>query len=660
MTIPRTDMSRLGTYLLWFGVILVLYWPALDLLPMKDHPVFLLERELYRNDWRWFLGALSYNRTRVLFPGDFYLFRPLHMAIVAVEDILFRHDFAVQGVIGCAMFAATATILFTAARRLCGIYAATVGVLIWVSSAAGASIVLWQHIAPYSLAPGLLLGAVLLLHGERRRSPGAAAACVLAASLLNESAVVVALALSGYFLVAGPKATRKGNGAAFLFPALLSLALNAFDFYVLHPVPNILGAADRATCAGLFKGIRDYLGSVGVALLSPWSIRFQDFQTQNFLFYWPFWNLTLFQLSLCALPVSALVVLSSWKFVRRIRSGDGGFEATAGAFFLMLFFTVSAVCAFRMSTRGEEYLGGATYYYAIAHFAVMGMIFVLLSGRRERLTARFTAPFLLLIATHVFVLHRDLARNSEIIRPVISLVRETSSWFRENPGYCYSGGDVLPSNWSVLLLDYSCSRRPKADPLYLMETGESTAALCRVRIPDPPSAGETIPLAEIQDEDPLINLCLEQTALERNPRKCILGAKVPFGYEIRFGLDRVGAFDLLLRDNDGEFYVFRIDRNLVGGNSPGVNWWDVTDTDPAAIRADYRVCYSGDSLALVRNGVILMRLPLSRGGTNLLELRIVSTDDALRGLHEVRLSDAPVVSAARIKRVKEFRIPSSR
>ncbi|HEY5996488.1 MAG TPA: hypothetical protein VIU29_05670, partial [Candidatus Deferrimicrobiaceae bacterium] len=207
---------RMATYLAWFGAALALYWPALELLPQKDHAVFMLGRELYGNDWKWFLDVLSYNRTRLLLPGDAISFRPLHMAIVAVEDLLFRHAFLAQGIIGCALFATTATVLFAVAKRLRGILVAIPLVLLWMCAAAGASIVLWQHIAPYSLGPGLLLGAVLLLHGEGgRRSPVAAGACVLGAVLLGELSVLVALGVSVYFLVAGPKSARRSTVAVF-------------------------------------------------------------------------------------------------------------------------------------------------------------------------------------------------------------------------------------------------------------------------------------------------------------------------------------------------------------------------------------------------------------------------------------------------------------
>lgn len=633
-------MSRImATYLAWFGAALAIYWPALELLPQKDHAVFMLGRELYRNDWNWILDVLSYNRTRLLLPGDHISFRPLHMAIIAVEDLLFRHAFRAQGIIGCTLFAATASVMFAAVKRLSGVLVAIPLVLLWMCTAAGASIVLWQHIAPYSLGPGLLLGAVLLLHGEGgRRSPVAAGACVLGAVLLGELSVLVALGVSGYFLVAGPKSARRGSGAVFLVPTLLALAVNALDYFLLHPVPAVVAPDGRMATTDLLQGILAFVGSIGGALLTPWSVRFQNTWVDSFLFNWPFWDLGVLHLSLCALPVAGLVALSVRDAVRRSLEGEDGFEETLRVLFLALFAAVCAVCSLRMATRGGEYLGGATYYYSIGLLALLGMLVSWLSCRPGRMTTWAVVPLLLAAVVHVYVLRRELAEASAISRPVVGLVREARGWLKDNPSFCYAGDTALPGGWGVLFHDYSCTARPNAEPAYLLAKPGLRPAFCRIHVPPPPRE-RIVPLEDIREGNPMIT--------ER-------GAVVPFGHEIRFALDRVGEFDLILQDAMGETYRFRVERNLVRRTSIYTNWYQVTGWDAAGSRVEYRICYFSGSVVFVGNGLVLGGLPVPWTVGNLLRFSISASGGDLKGLREVRLSDVPAVKEVRVEPVREF------
>lgn len=640
-------MRGAGTYLAWLGATLALYWTALELLPQKDHAVFMLARELYPNDWSWFLDVLSYNRTRVLFQGDAIAFRPIHMALIAGEDMLFRHAPLGQGVVGCLLFSTSAATLFTAARRLCGFFPAIFVALAWVSSTAGMSIVLWQHIAPYSLTPGLLIGAALLLHGRGPRVAAKAGGCMLVACLLNEMAVIVALAVSGYLLIAGPADSRRTNGIAFLLPAALALAINALDFFFFHPATSIMGPVDSLTLDGLPEGMWAYVGSIGVALFSPWTVRFKDGWVEDFLFHWPFWDLSILKLSLFALPVCALIFLSARALVRRARRGDAGFEATAGALFLGLFFSVCAVGLFRMATRGGRYLGEASYYYSIAHFALLGMSMVLLSGCREQLKNRVAALLFLMAVVHGFVLHRNMEGILKTTRPISSLVEETRAFFRTNPEYCFGGDGVLPALWGVLFYDYSRAARPRTEPLYLMDEAGPPPALCRIRLPESRSTETTIPLEE---------------SLDLRPGKSVLRCTVPGRHEIRFSMDHVGYFDLALYDGTGEAGVFRVDRNMVWSyrGSEGTGIAQVTGWDTAGTHVDYRISCLNGAFVLVGNDILIGRLPGITCDSPRLDLAFVASPGKLNGFREVRVAEIPEGDFGRIERVKNFPVTPPR
>ena len=64
-------------YSLFFVFGVVLYWQILIRFPVRDDLTFLAERAFFDDQLIWLQHILSWSRTRILLPGDFYLFRPM-------------------------------------------------------------------------------------------------------------------------------------------------------------------------------------------------------------------------------------------------------------------------------------------------------------------------------------------------------------------------------------------------------------------------------------------------------------------------------------------------------------------------------------------------------------------------------------------------------
>lgn len=86
-----------GTILLvsfLFGIIWFAYSPSLKHIPRADHWHYLINTmdntDFYDNISRTY----SYNRTRIVAPGDVALFRPVFFSFLAFEKALFRNNFA--------------------------------------------------------------------------------------------------------------------------------------------------------------------------------------------------------------------------------------------------------------------------------------------------------------------------------------------------------------------------------------------------------------------------------------------------------------------------------------------------------------------------------------------------------------------------------------
>lgn len=622
---------RAATWLAWFGAVLAVYRAGIEVLPLKDHAVFMLGRELYRDDWKWFLDVLSYNRTQSLLPGDYLSFRPLHMAIIATSDILFRHDFLAQGILGCAMFATTATLLFAVGRRLCGAPTAIAAVLAWISLAAGASIVLWQHIAPYSLAPGLLAAALLLLYGTPGR-PRSAAACVFLACLLNELPVLASTALAAWFLRALPPERRLRHAAVFLVPAFAALALNAVDFLWIHPAPSVMGSIRPIGTWRALGCFWIWLGSVGAGLLAPWLVAFGRFGYENFLFYWPFWESGTLALSLCAVPPCAFLIFHGREVLRRVSREEDEFRPAAGALFLAVFAGAALICAYRLVTRDIDYLAGSTYYYSTLHFALVGALLVLLA-RHPNPGRRHLLPALLLLAAaagHYAILQRELATVGKISAPLLRTVGQARAFFEENPSFHYAGTNALPSCWGVLFHDAGESRRPGTEPLYLLGNPKAFAALCRVGLPPSSAEFDRVPLSP------------DSAASIRSRGMTVLAAQVPYGHEIRFVTERIGRFRIMFEgDSEGRvgFYVIR---NMVQRQYPDSYETGTTiDFDASTSRIDWRIRFLGDSVFLVANGSIPIAIPAFSTPSKRIAVEIVSRDGRIGEMKEILVGRNP-------------------
>jgi hypothetical protein len=193
--------SRSAAALVLLLLILVAYWPSLGHLPRSDQLDWLANTLEWRGRfWELLRHTYSYNRTRVIAPGDASLFRPLFFAVVAAEDALFRHHFALQQAVGIALHAAIA---WTALRMAMASERPGIGRAVaftWVAffsvGYVGQEMVIFSHLHGYLMF--LLLALLALERGLEPGFPRARGAWVLAffGAFLHELGQPLALVLA--------------------------------------------------------------------------------------------------------------------------------------------------------------------------------------------------------------------------------------------------------------------------------------------------------------------------------------------------------------------------------------------------------------------------------------------------------------------------------
>src|SRR5438552_2910322 len=155
--------------------IWITYWPALDHVPRADQWAYLIDTLDCRSLGELWTRSYSYNRVRVVGPGDADLFRPILFALLVAEEWLFGNNFMPSQLIGLTLHTLIVVMLFALLRRIAAVdpnakpchgcfsllpHALTV---FFALNFGGMELVVWAHLHGYLLFLVFVLGALLCL-----------------------------------------------------------------------------------------------------------------------------------------------------------------------------------------------------------------------------------------------------------------------------------------------------------------------------------------------------------------------------------------------------------------------------------------------------------------------------------------------------------------
>jgi hypothetical protein len=219
------------------------YRPALSHPPREDQWSFLLDTFDEDRFVPLLLKTYSYNRTRVIFPGDYALFRPGLFALLSAEKALFGHRTAYWQAFGIGLHCAVVGVFLALLLRLARLFPVPIPAvrrlrvalaymlaLFFGVNFACTEMVVWHHIHGYMLYTLLVLGGVFLLLGDicGDGSPASAwrlagaFALILAAAFTYETGSVFAVVLGGALGLAYAR-RRLFRRAVFVFALFASI-----------------------------------------------------------------------------------------------------------------------------------------------------------------------------------------------------------------------------------------------------------------------------------------------------------------------------------------------------------------------------------------------------------------------------------------------------
>lgn len=624
-------------YVFWLSIVLALYWPVLPALPYRDHPYLMLNRQLAENDWRWFWSMLSYNRTNILMPGDYFLFRPVHMVVIALQDIFLRYNLAAQGVVSCLQYAFAATVFCSLVKRFISTFAALAFTFLWVSQPVGASIVTWQHITPYILCPAFFMLALRILDGDdlelsSRTKEVIAALCVCAATLSQEIGVATALLVSMIAMLFGCRdfARRRQLLMVFLLPVVISLMLNLTDYFFIHPSSSLEGSSNTLSSLSLIILFAKLIGAIGTALFVSPALHLE--QLPDGYTIWKFYNESPLLLTCMALLVLALLLAAFIATLREFRQNKISRQALFLTFMLSFFLATFAACAFRMYSREPYYMAMATYYYTLFSLSLCGLAVVLLNVANRTV---INIMLIIIIITCVFHITTSRTYFSKTERPrkvFQSVVSEGRKILLQNPGLCFSGVIPLSILYGPLFQDVSCANRPGAAPLYILTDEKRDVWLSSYLyrssnakiVPTPLPPARQLP----------------------GGTGWITFRTIPYGQDLQFTANKVGNISIALSNQSGQQSI-TVKRNTIIKSVQEAVWLTpvikeaALDKDSATSLITYKLGFTQEGIMLFADGRWIGDLPASPPGTTSLNMVLRTADKKPADIGNMYVSEQP-------------------
>jgi hypothetical protein len=290
-TSARFDWLAGACALAIVAVVLFAFWPALGHPPRGDQWPFLIDMIRQESCGDLIRHSYSYNRTRVILPGDEALFRPLLFVYLSLMQCIGGTHFELSQAVGIALHLGVTLLLFgllrlilraTTGNNRAATLAAALAALYFATTPAIMEQVIWAHLHPYLLTVLCVLGAilVLLVAGARGTLTRVQIFSLVALGAVACFTFEVALFLPftlAFFAIAG---WMPGNNSArhrialaliFSLPALAYFLANALDLQI-HPMESggRAGAIHLMLEAASWKSLGNFFRFLDFSIAYPY------------------------------------------------------------------------------------------------------------------------------------------------------------------------------------------------------------------------------------------------------------------------------------------------------------------------------------------------------------------------------------------------------
>ncbi len=486
--------------------------------PIGGQAQIMKERAFFNSDWNYFWNIISYGRRSILYPQDFFLFRPGFFLYFLLMDIFFRHNLYVIGAAGIFFhfFVCASLYIFCvrATNRIWGVLCS----LFLATQYVGVTIVYWKHMNGYLFA-FLFLNlafyqivsdnpATSVLSNGRRLT---LAAFFLFCSILFHEALAYALLLSGFlFLILSAQKVGANNQEnhhkvkknllllTFL-PPLAYFAFNMIDLLCSRPVGLFPASLDpQASVWAIMRNVAFLCGMFSVALVYPVAM---PLQFSGSLAEFPEGNVYLLGRDAIHIAGAILVLLLLFYLFSFIKSAFSNEHRKLLLSWLgVLTLACLLVIILGLSTKRlvvyQGYMARATHYYFISSYLIIIATTLFLGTAKSEGKMSFTS--IGIAACMSLILLWQIPCNAILVRKLqkehvlgfsksADLLLKIVHFIKKNPEYCYGGplNDEMERKIPLyLLFNEKCSNLSKI-PIYGYFTKQNSGvSLFELKLPE--------------------------------------------------------------------------------------------------------------------------------------------------------------------------------
>ena len=464
-------------------LVIVIYQPcALDY-ARQDHLRYIKERVYFPDDGQWLLHSISYNRTRLNAPGDYFLFRPGLHCFLALNDIYFRDHQLVTGILSIFLHFLVALLLFAILKKCFPSVSAFLFAALFASQYPGLEMVAWRHISFYMVSVIFVLTSFLII-ASKTRQYNLILSILMAEGMLFHEVIPSSIFLLAIILIpAIVFSHRKKINKTILIPRLIYIlggalviyfVLDSIDWAITTP-PSLLGPDDHfpKNLAPVMQNFLLYLGAGTRAVFNPFSVplvwhsdQFLWIITQSDmrgLFFWATGGLGTL---LGTIYISLRQIFRHKEKVQDLLS----LWACCGVIALTAIFSFV-----RATMRSQHYLETKIYNYWFFSFFYIIIIAYLVNKALEKifLPPRWRSAILLggyVFLSGIILEQTWMARNtimenynSAQAQQIQEAILTGKGYFALNPSACMDPESEIRSSIRTIaayLNKYNCDRRP--------------------------------------------------------------------------------------------------------------------------------------------------------------------------------------------------------
>jgi len=411
---PTLTLELVIVFILSFVFLSFVFIEVLPDVTRRDQNIFLKHIGLFGGDLDFIINSLSYNRTRLIGVGDYYLFRPFHMFVLSIQAIYLEQMPFLRGVIGNLMVASSGAALYMLSRKFLNRIYSFLLLAMFLTQVPSVEMIMWRHITPYMLALTFTFIALRIILSENQNNDRYAIMLFFVAMGFHDVFSYIAIVFSVSCYVMYYIFQESYYKRVFRVTSLASIAfvvINIFDYLYYRPEGGVLGPADKLPSSIDSLKIFGEIAQVVSASLraSFWGLN-ENISTHLSASQLLSWN---FSVSLLVAIFVSIVgfLLVCWAFYANAKNNPKRLILVVYSAFAIAVI-ISTLYLGRGMLRGIEYLYDASYYFYLTTPFWLLLAFLVITrfeiNDRGRVKIFFVSTILLLCVFRFLDINRAI------------------------------------------------------------------------------------------------------------------------------------------------------------------------------------------------------------------------------------------------------------